>query len=190
MAVGPPQDEDMTLSLVLLLALSQTEVPPEALPTQGEQPPAARPAEPKVKEPPSVTTRTLLSGTAGAAAGGVSLGIALLLVGKNDNFDTTFATAALGSLMITGVTFALHEALGGHGEITLAFLFTAIVMAASAGISAAIANGDRTLAPVLTAAIGSIPAAAAAVFALEVTSPKSKPRVALGIGPTGIYGQF
>jgi hypothetical protein len=179
----------MTLSLVLLLALSQNEVPPEALPTQGAPPPAARPTEPK-KDPPSMLTRSLVSGGAGAAAGGVSLGIALLLVGKNDNFDATFATAALASLMITGVTFALHEALGGHGEITLAFLLTAIVMAASGGISAAVANGDRTLAPVLTAAIGSIPAAAAAVFALEVTSPRPKNRVALGVSPTGIYGRF
>ena len=179
----------MTLSLVLLLALSQNEVPPEALPTQGAPAPA-RVAEPKGKEPPSMLTRSLVSGGAGAAAGGVSLGIALLLVGKNDNFDTTFAPAALASLMITGVTFALHEALGGHGEITLAFLLTAIVMAASGGISAAIAGGDRTLAPVLTAAIGSIPAAAAAVFALEVTSPRQKSKVALGLGPTGIYGRF
>lgn len=180
----------MTLSLVLLLALSQTEVPPEALPVPGEPPPAARPAEPKVKEPPSVFTRSLVAGGAGAAAGGASLGIALLLVGKNDNFDSTFATAALASLMITGVTFALHEALGGHGEITLSFLLAAIVMAISGGVSAAIASGDRTLAPVLTAAIGSIPAAAAAVFALEVTSPKPKSRVALGISPAGIYGRF
>lgn len=179
----------MTLSLVLLLALSQTEVPPEALPVAGDPPPAAVP-EPKGKQPPSVVTRSLVAGGAGAAAGGVSLGIALLLVGKNESFDTTFATAALASLMITGVTFALHEALGGHGEITLAFLLTAIVMAASGGISAAIAGGDRTLAPVLTAAIGSIPAAAAAVFALEVTSPRQKNRVALGLSPTGIYGRF
>jgi hypothetical protein len=187
---GPPQDEGMTLSLVLLLALSQTEVPPAALPTQGEQPPAVSPSEKKVKEPPSVATRSLVAGGAGAAAGGVSLGIALLLVGKNDNFDATFATAALAALMITGVSFALHEALGGHGEVTLSFLFTAIVMAASAGISAAIAGGDRTLAPILTAAIGSIPAAAASVLALELTTPKPKHRVALSIGPTGIYGTF
>jgi hypothetical protein len=180
----------MTLSLVLLLALSQTEVPPEALPVPGEQVPAARPEEPKVKEPPSVVTRSLLAGGAGTLAGGVSLGIGLLLVGSNPNFDATFATAALASLMITGVVFALHEALGGRGEITLSFLLTAIVMAGAGALGAAIGNGDRLLAPVLCAAIGSLPAAAAAVFGLEATSPKPKSRIAIAFGPTGFRGTF
>ena len=184
----------MTLSLVVLLALSQTGQPPADVPpvpvvpvAPGEdQPPAA----PEPRAPPSVLTRSLLATGAGTLAGGVSLGIALLLVGNNPNFDPTFATAALASLMITGVAFAIHEAMGGRGEITLSFLLTAIVMAGAGGLGAAIGNGDRVLAPVLAAAIGSLPAAAAAVFGLEATSPKPKARVAVAFGPTGFYGTF
>ena len=120
----------MTLSLVLMLALSQTEVPQAALPSQQDQStePNVTP-EPRPREPPSVFVRSLLGTGAGTLAGGASLGIALLLVGNNPSFDPTFATAALSSLMICGVAFAIHEALGGRGEITLSFLFTAIVMA-------------------------------------------------------------
>lgn len=173
-------------SLVLLLALSQTELPPDAL--APLPPPVAPQEEKQPPEPPSVVTRTLLSGAAGTAAGGVSLGIALLLVGDNPLFDPTFATAALASLMITGVVFALHEALGGRGEITLALLFTSIVMAGAAGLAVAI-DGSRPMTPILTAAIGSLPAAAAAVFGLEATSPKPK-RVTIAIGPTGFSGTF
>lgn len=183
----------MTLSLVLLIALSQAEVPPEALPTPGEQPPAARPVDKGDKnerEPISPVTRSLLAGGGGALAGGASLGIALLLVGSNPNFDPTFATAALATLMITGVTFALHQALGGQGEITLSFLLTAIVMAGAGALGAAIGQGHRTLSPVLAAAIGSVPAAGAAVFALEATTPKARKKVALAFGPTGFSGTF
>lgn len=162
----------MTFSCVLLLALSQTGLPPELPP-----------------EPASVLTRTLLGTGGGALAGAASLGIAVLLVGNNPNFDPTFATAALSSLLITGVAFAIHEALGGRGEITLALLFTSIVMASAGGIASAI-TGDRTLAPVLAAAIGSVPAAAAAMFGLEATSPKPKVRIALAFGPTGFSGRF
>ncbi len=186
----------MTLSLVVLLALSQTGQPPAAVPpvpvvpvAPGEaQPPTA--PEPAPREPPSVLTRSLLATGGGTLAGGVSLGIALLLVGNNPNFDPTFATAALASLMITGVAFAIHEAMGGRGEITLSFLLTALVMAGAGGLGAAIGNGDRVLAPVLAAAIGSLPAAAAAVFGLEATSPRPKAKVAVAFGPTGFYGTF
>ncbi len=176
----------MTLSLLLMLALSQTVVPPEALPTspsQEEQP------EPRPREPPSVFARSLLATGAGTLAGGASLGIALLLVGNNPNFDPTFATAALSSLMICGVAFAIHEALGGRGEITLSFLLTAIVMAGAAGLATAL-DGSRTYAPIITAAIGSLPAAAAAVFGLEATSPKPKNKVSFIFGPTGFSARF
>lgn len=165
------------LSLLMALALSQAELPPEA----RLIPPAAPPA------PPSVVTRSLLATGGGALAGGASLGIALLLVGQNQRFDPTFATAALSALLITGVAFTIHEALGGRGEITLGFLLCAVVMAGAAGLAIAIDN-TRELAPVLTMAIGSIPAAAAAVFGLEGTSPQARAKVQLT--PTGISGTF
>lgn len=189
----------MTLSLVVLLALSQTGQPPAAVPpvpvvpvAPGSEDQAPAGPEPTPRAPPSVLTRSLLATGAGTLAGGVSLGIALLLVGTNPNFDPTFATAALASLMITGVAFAIHEAMGGRGEITLSFLLTAVVMAGAGGLAAAIGNGDRVLAPVLAAAIGSLPAAAAAVFGLEATSPKPKPKakVSVAFGPTGFSGTF
>lgn len=177
----------MTLSCVLLLALSQTGLPPELEPAPIPVPQAS--PEPKPREPASVVTRVLLGTGGGTLAGAASLGLAVLLVGNNPNFDPTFATAALSALLITGVAFAIHEALGGRGEITLALLFTSIVMASAGGIASAI-SGDRTLAPVLTAAIGSLPAAAAAMFGLEATSPKPKARIAIAFGPTGFSGRF
>lgn len=186
----------MTLSLVLVLALSQTGQPLDAAPPvplvptgpDAAEPPPLPPQPPK--EPMPVFTRSLIATGTGTLAGGVSLGIALLLVGSNMNFDPNFATAALASLMITGVAFALHEALGGRGEITLSFLLTTVVMAGTAALGSALAGGDRMLAPVLTAAIGSLPAAAAAVFGLEVTSPKPKTRVSLSFTPTGFIARF
>ena len=174
-------------SLVLLLALCQTGPLPDALP---ELPPEARVIPPpRAPEPPSVLTRSLLATGGSTLAGGASLAIAILLVGSNPNFDPTFATAALSSLMITGVAFAIHEALGGRGEITLSFLFAAVVMAGAAGLAVAL-EPSHNLSPILTAAIGSLPAAAAAVFGLEATSPKPKPRIAIGFGPTGVSGTF
>lgn len=174
-------------SLVLLLALSQTAPLPDALP---ELPPEARVTpQPRAPEPPSVVTRSLLATGGGTLAGGASLAIAILLVGSNPNFDPTFATAALSSLLITGVAFAIHEALGGRGEITLSFLLAAVVMAGAAGLAVAI-EPNHNISPLLTAAIGSLPAAAAAVFGLEATSPKAKPRIAFAFGPTGVAGTF
>lgn len=167
------------LSLALALVLTQAELPPEARVTP----------QPAAKPPPSVVTRSLLATGGGALAGGASLGIALLLVGQNQNFDPTFATAALASLLITGVAFTIHEALGGRGEITLGFLLCTVVMAGAAGLAVAI-DGSRDMAPILTAAIGSVPAAAAAVFGLEGTSPQPKSRVQIAVGPTGIMGTF
>ena len=178
----------MTLSLVLMLALSQTDpLLPNSAPVPTDLPNEARlippPAPP---QPPSVFTRSLLATGGGTLAGGASLGIALLLVGTNPNFDPTFATAALASLLITGVAFTIHEALAGRGEITLSFLLTAVVMAGAAGLASVI---DKNMSPLLTAAIGSLPAAAA-VFGLEVTSPKSKAHVAVVFGPTGFLATF
>jgi hypothetical protein len=184
---APPQDDGAMTSLVLLLALSQTSQLPDPLP---ELPPEARlTPQPKPPEGPSVVARSLLATGGGTLGGGASLAIAMLLLGSNPNLDTNFATAALSALMITGVAFAIHEALGGRGEITLSFLLTAVVMAGAAGLAVAI-DSNRNVAPLLTAAIGSLPAAAAAVFGLEVTSPKPKSRVAIAFGPTGFRATF
>ncbi len=169
----------MVWSLVLILALTQTELPPEARLT---------PEAPKATEL-SVFTRSLLATGAGTLAGGISLGITYLLVSKNPNFDPAFATAALSSILITGAAFTVDQLLGGHGEVTLGFLLAALVMAGSAGIASTLDAG-REMTPVYITAIGALPAAAAAVFALEITSPKPKTHLSVAWGPTGVYGTF
>jgi hypothetical protein len=168
------------LALALTLALSQSELP-EARVIPG-------PPEAIV---PSVLTRSLLATSAGTLAGPVSLGIALLLVGQNERFDPTFATAALSSLLVTGAAFTIHQMLGGRGEITLGFLLCAAVMAGAGGLASAI-NPSRDVAPILVVAIGSLPAAAAAVLGLEGTSPQQKPkaRLAMTFAPNGVSGTF
>lgn len=176
------------LSLVLALALSQSEPP---LPPLTEPPPEARLVpQPEAPPPPSVLTRSLLSTGVGTLGGPAALGIAMLLVGSNPNFDAVFASAALAALLVTGGAFTLHEALGGRGEITLSFLACAVVMAGAAGIALA-ANPTREYAPYLTIGIGSLPAAAAAVLALEATSPAPRKRaIAITLTPTGVMGTF
>lgn len=118
----------MTLSLLLMLALSQTDpLLPDSAPLPTDLPKEALLIPPPAPQPPSVFTRSLLATGGGTLAGGISLGIALLLVGTNPNFDPNFATAALASLLITGVAFAIHCSLAGRGEVTLSFLLTAVV---------------------------------------------------------------
>ena len=184
----------MTWAFVLALTLSQAEVKAvEPLPAPVEPPPEARfTPPPAAPAGPSVTTRALLAGAGGALAGGASFGIAVLLVGANSGLDPAFATAALASLMVAGVSFSIHAAMGGRGEITLAFLLSAAVMAGAAALSSAVSGGDRLLGPALIAAIGAVPAAAAATVALEGTSPQPRktPRVALYPAPNGLLVTF
>jgi hypothetical protein len=177
------------LSLVLALALTQSE--PPLLPTPEEPPPEARlTPPPEAPPPPSPVTRSLLSAGGGTLGGPAALGIAMLLVGSNPRFDAVFASAALASLLITGVAFTIHQALGGRGEITLSFLACAALMAGAAGIALA-ANPQRDLAPYLTIGIGSIPAAIGATLALEGTSPAPRKRaIALTVTPVGVMGSF
>lgn len=168
------------VSLALALLLSQAELPPEA------RLPPPPPAGPQV----SVVTRALLSGGGGVLAGGASLGIAYLLAGQNANFDLTFAAAGLSAIMISGVAYTIHEVLGGRGEITLGFLFSALAMAGAAAIAYAV-NPERDIAPLLAVGIGTVPAAVATVLGLEGTSPNKKPSaVQVNVGPTGISGRF
>lgn len=184
----------MTLGLLLALSLSQAgDAPPvEPLPSQNEPPPEAR-VTPPAPQPQgvSVVTRALLAGAGGTLAGGASLGIGLLLVGGNAGLDPLFSTAALASLLVSGVAFSIHAALGGRGEITLAFIVAAAVMAGAGALSAALTQ-ERFLGPILVAAIGSLPAAAAATFALEGTSPRPKrlPGVAVTFAPNGLFATF
>jgi hypothetical protein len=178
--------------LVLALAVAQAEpVPVDPVPPQQEAPPEARVTPPPPpRAGPSVLTRSLLSTGGGTLAGGAAVGIALILTGGNPLFDPTFASAALSSILVAGVAFSIHAALGGRGEITLAFLLTAAAMAGTGMIVNAITQ-DRVTGPLLVAAIGALPAAALATLALEGTSPKPKTTGAtFNLAPTGVYGTF
>ena len=66
----------MTFSCVLLLALSQTGLPPELQPEPIPVPGVA--PDPQPPEPPSVVTRSLLGIGGGTLAGAASLGLAVL----------------------------------------------------------------------------------------------------------------
>lgn len=179
------------LTFVLALAVSQVEPPPPMPP--AEPPPETRyvPPPPK-KAPPSPELRVGLGVGGGTLAGGVGLGISLLLAGQNAAFDTSFATAALSALLVAGAAFSIHQALGGNGEVILAFLGSAAMMAGAAGIALAIDPG-QPLTSVLVAAIGSAPAAGAAILVLELTTPNARPqspRIALHFAPNGVSGTF
>lgn len=169
----------MPLALVLAIALGQADLPNEARLTPNPPPPP----------PPSTVARILLAGAGATLASGASLGVTLLLLEPNPRLDATFATAALSTLLVTGAAFAIHQALGGHGEISLSFLFTAIIVAGTAGIVAAVPH-DTRLTPFFITAVGAIPAAAAAVLGLELTNPQASHRVSATVGPTGLRMTF
>ena len=165
------------LFVLLALSLTQAELPPEARLAPKSQPQA-----------PSILTRSLLAAGGGAVAGGLSLGVVVLLVGSNPNLDATFANAVFASITIAGVALATHQALGGRGEVVWSFLMTAAVMGGAAGLAIAI-DGRRELTPFITTAIGVVPAAAAAVFGLEVSSPRQR-GLSVSFTPGGFQGTF
>lgn len=179
------------LMLVLAVALAQVD-PPPPMPLPDEAPPEARYTPSVKRDGPSQELRVGLGVAGGTLAGGAGLGIALLLTGQNSAFDPAFATAALSALLVAGVSFSIHQALGGNGEIILAFLTSAALMAGCTGIAFAIDAGPQ-ITPILVAAIGSLPAAAGAILALELTTPGAKPQaptVTLNMAANGFYGTF
>jgi len=204
------------LPLLLALSLAQADAPqPADAPAEepaaeaAEAPavppvellPTAEPsAEPDVLPPPSarkaaapehsVTTRVLVSGAAAVAASFASLGITLALTGANPGLDSNFANAMLAPLLITGVGFAVHRALGGNGAIMLAWLVSFAVMGGSAAIAAAIDGTNHSTTTLYAALIGSLPAAAGAVWVMEATSPKAGRPARFALLPTGIAGVF
>jgi hypothetical protein len=131
----------------------------------------------------------LWSGAAGTAAGFAGLGLVLALTGSNPRLDTNFATAMLEPLLVTGVSFMVHQSLGGRGEPMLAFALALAMMAGAAGIAGSIDNVSP-LTPVFTTLIGALPAAAGAVLVLELTTRKSPTAPQIALLPTGLVGVF
>ena len=135
-------------------------------PGMEEEEPAPRP---RPSDPPSLASRVLFTGLGAVAGSAAGLGLSAALTAPSPALDTTFANAMLSALLLTGVGFTVHEAMGGRGEIMLALLSSVVIMGASAAIANAI---DRTVptAPILTSVIGTLPAAALVVLSLEGTS--------------------
>ena len=173
------------LSLVLALSLLQTPPPepapeltpppdapvvaPDLMPGEVPQPLPYRTPPP----PDQPVRRVLLSTAAGAAGGAAALGISLALTtcfgSCISKFDSNFANMALGALLVTGATFAVHQLLGGGGEITLPFLASLAVMFA-ASLIAPVIDSTTPNVQLLTTAIGAVPAALAAALILDATS--------------------
>ncbi len=175
------------LALVTALTLSQVEAPPP-LPLP-ESPTEERRTAPPPYVPPNIAQRVLLSGAAGVAGAGVALGIALAFSVANPGLDAKFSTAALGAILVTGGAFTVHQMFGGRGEITLGLLAAIIGMAGGALIANAI---DQTVpkAPILTAVIGAVPAAALVVLGLEGTTPLPRQPLQVSIVPSGVVVLF
>ncbi len=174
------------LALVLVLSLGQVDQPLEP-PPPPDSPAALTP--PRPYKPPDVAQRSVLSGLAGIAGAGAALGLTLAFAQGNAQFDTKFSTAALGAILVTGGAFTVHEMLGGRGEITLALLGAIVGM----GLGALVANlVDQSvpLVPILTAVIGSVPAAALTVLSLEGTTPLPRAPVRVAMVPNGVLVTF
>jgi peptidoglycan/LPS O-acetylase OafA/YrhL len=176
------------LALVLALSVGQIDQPLDQPPAPVEQPVDAA-LKPTAFKPPDVAQRSVLSGLAGIAGAGVALGLTLGFAAGNAQFDTKFSTAALGAILVTGGAFTVHQMLGGRGEITLALLGAIVGM----GLGALVANlADQSvpLVPILTAVIGSVPAAALTVLSLEGTTPLPRQPVRISMLPSGILVTF
>lgn len=205
------------LPLLLALSLAQADAdrptPPPEPAAEAPQEPAAEGSVPPVDLVPTaepggepglppvpgaktraapevpMSKRVLISGGAAVAASFAGLGLAVALTGQNPGLDTNFATAMVSPLLLTGVAFMVHQALGGRGEVILSYAVALAMMAGAAGLAAGI-DGRTSFTPVLTTLIGTLPAAAGAVWVLEATTKKSNRAPQIALLPTGIAGVF
>jgi hypothetical protein len=168
----------LMLSLVLALTLAQV-APPNDAPVERSLTPAEQgaelPALPTQAPPdPKRWPRILLSGGAGVAGGAAALGAMVFFsnvrqgMGTAASFDLIFGTAALGSLLVTGLDFAVHQAFGGKGEASLAVLASVACMLVT-GLAVGAAQVDQTTGAIMVAAVGSVPAAISVTAILEAT---------------------
>ena len=171
------------VSLLLALCLSQappTPPPEPLLPSDAPMveptlEPGALPALPIHSPPPpdQPVRRVLLSSAAGVGGAAVALGLSLAVstcfFTCASKFDVGFANAALGALLITGAGFAVHQLLGGGGEITLPLLASLAIMF-SASFVGPVIDARTPQQELFTSAIGALPAAVAVALILDATS--------------------
>ncbi len=180
--LGPLNRENgPMLTLVLALSLLQNPAPqpvpldaPVAEPTSFVPEEVPQPLPIRAPAPPDQPVRRVLlsaaAGVGGAALGlGISMAVTTCLFTCVGKLDTNFANVALGSLMLTGVSFAIHQLLGGGGEITLPLLASLAVMF-GASLLAPVIDPTFPNVQLLTTAIGAVPAALAAALILDATS--------------------
>ncbi|MFT3836885.1 MAG: hypothetical protein QM723_07800 [Myxococcaceae bacterium] len=142
----------------------------------------------KRPEGPSRFARSAASTGGGVIGGAAALAIAETIGLSNQRLDINFANAALASIMIAGVSFTVQHAMGGHGEVTFA-LFGAIAMMACAALVAQGIDSTGQNVAWLTTAIGSVPAAAASVALLELSTPE-KMSISMSAGPGSLLVRF
>lgn len=180
----------LMLSLCLVLALAQVpdaeDVPdapvaPMLTPDPAGLPVAELPTQPP--QDPRKVTRILLTGGAGLAGAGAALGAMFLFSdlrsrvnNSGASFDVVFGTAAVGSVLVAGVSLAVHQALGGRGEPALAALASVACMMVTA-LAVGAAQVDQTTGAVMVAAIGALPAAVSVTAVLEATGAMAGGRV-------------
>jgi hypothetical protein len=116
------------LGLIAVLTLAQP-LPPDVPPESRVDPPPPAVADNVVRRGVFERLGSILGTWARSASFGPS-------PRQNPQLDAKFANAALGALLMTGGAFAVHELLGGRGEITLVLLTSIAV----AGLSARVAN--------------------------------------------------
>lgn len=171
----------MVLWLATVVVLAQQ---PASAPTAPSVPPLLPAAEPVEPTPPPtapkastapVATRLLLSGAAGTAAGALGLAVTLLTSANNPGLDVTFGNAALGALVVAGVTFWVHSLLGGRGEVMLGLLGSVAVFVLGAVVSGFLESSPRGRAA-WTTGLAALPAAALTVTLLEVSAGRERPR--------------
>lgn len=171
------------LFTILVLTLTQTAAaPPSDAPIESDLTPyeLPRPLNVRAPPPPDYPVRRFLLTTAGglggAAAGlGLSLALTSCFTTCVPKFDVSFANTALSGLLIAGVGFAVHQALGGRGEVTLPTLASLAIMVAASLVAPAVNPGTPQV-QMLTTAFGALPAAAAVALILDATASMNKGR--------------
>jgi hypothetical protein len=176
--------------LALCTALVMTQIPaqppdapmaPNLTPSPDTTTPAPVPTQPPAD--PNQGSRIWLTGGAGIVGAGAAFGLVMLFADVRSRvttsgtaFDTVFATAALGSLLVAGFSVAAHQLLGGRGEVALAALASVACMAV-VGLAVNVAQFDPTTGSALVAAIGAVPAAVSVTAVLEATGALARGRV-------------
>ncbi len=168
---------------------AQDVTPDEGPPVPSELPSAVPTPVPRQRPPePSRMGRAWAEAGAGVLGAAASLGAVEAMLAANNRLDGSFTNVGLGAIMVAGVAFTVHNALGGRGEVLFALLGSLTMMAGAFACAQAIDPTGRDV-TWLTTAIGAAPAALGAMGMLELSSP-SNPSVKIAMGPGSVVVRF